>query len=171
MKENSSKRNNKALIALLFCAGCVSLYPSPALAGELGMEVQVVQQKQVVFGVVKDAAGEPVIGASVVEKGTTNGTITGIDGDFSLTVSPGVNLVISYIGYKSQEVKAVPGKSLIITLSEDAEILDEVVVVVVGYGVQKKSDVTGSVTSVGKERLGKLPVVNVLQAVQGAAAG
>ena len=169
MKDNSSKRNNKALIALLFCAGCVSLYPSPALAGELGMEVQVVQQKQVVFGVVKDAAGEPVIGASVVEKGTTNGTITGIDGDFSLTVSPGVNLVISYIGYKSQEVKAVPGKSLIITLSEDAEILDEVVVV--GYGVQKKSDVTGSVTSVGKERLGKLPVANVLQAVQGAATG
>ena len=78
-------------------------------------------------------------------------------------------MVISYIGYKNQEMKVIPGKSLNIILQEDTETLEEVVVV--GYGVQKKSDVTGSVTSVGKERLGKLPVTNVLQAVQGAAAG
>ena len=88
---------------------------------------------------------------------------------FTLNVAPGATLVISYIGYKNQEMKVIPGKSLNIILQEDTETLEEVVVV--GYGVQKKSDVTGSVTSVGKERLGKLPVTNVLQAVQGAAAG
>ena len=127
------------------------------------------QQRIQVSGTVSDPSGEPVIGASVVQKGTTNGTITDLDGKFSLSVASGTTLQVSYIGYVSQDVKAISGKPLTITLNEDTKTLDEVVVV--GYGTQKKSDVTGSVTSVSKDRLGKLPVTNVLQAVQGAAAG
>ena len=170
MKSNSFLRNRKALTALLLCTGFVATQPFSVMAEEIVTAVQTVQQqKQSVSGTIKDPAGEPVIGASILEKGTTNGTITDFDGNFTLNVAPGATLVISYIGYKNQEMKVIPGKSLNIILQEDTETLEEVVVV--GYGVQKKSDVTGSVTSVGKERLGKLPVTNVLQAVQGAAAG
>ena len=122
-----------------------------------------------VTGTVEDSFGA-VIGASVVEKGNAgNGTITDVDGKFSLKVKSKATLVISFVGYKTQEI-ALNGKTnYSIKLEEDSETLDEVVVV--GYGVQKKSDVTGSVTSVPKERLDKLPVTNVLQAVQGATAG
>nr|WP_320057809.1 TonB-dependent receptor [uncultured Bacteroides sp.] len=127
------------------------------------------QQKTQVTGKVSDSTGEPAIGASVIQKGTSIGTITDIEGNFSLFVSSGSTLQISYIGYVSQEIKAVSGRNLAIKLIEDTKALDEVVVV--GYGTQKKSDVTGSVTSVSKDRLGRLPVTNVLQAVQGAAAG
>ncbi len=122
-----------------------------------------------VTGIVKDAGGTPVIGASILEKGTTNGTISDLDGNFSMNVSPTGTLVISYIGYITEEVAVNNRNSLSIILKEDSETLDEVVVV--GYGVQKKSDVTGSVTSVSKERLSNLPVTNVLQAIQGATAG
>lgn len=168
MKSNSFLKNRKALTALLLCTGFVATQPFSVMAEEIVTAVQTVQQqKQSVSGTIKDPVGEPVIGASILEKGTTNGTITDFDGNFTLNVAPGATLVISYIGYKNQEMKVIPGKSLNIILQEDTETLEEVVVV--GYGVQKKSDVTGSVTSVGKERLGKLPVTNVLQAVQGAA--
>ena len=169
MKLNSLSKNQKALIALMVCAGYMAVQPMTAMADDSVASVQAVQQKQSVSGVVKDAAGEPIIGASVLEKGTTNGTITDFDGNFQLSVSPNATLVISYIGYQTQELKVVPGKSLAVTMQEDTETLDEVVVV--GYGVQKKSDVTGSVTSVSKDRLQNLPVTNVLQAVQGATAG
>ena len=169
MKLNSLSKNQKALIALMVCAGYMTVQPMTAMADDSVASVQAVQQKQSVSGVVKDAAGEPIIGASVLEKGTTNGTITDFDGNFQLSVSSNATLVISYIGYQTQELKVVPGKSLAVTMQEDTETLDEVVVV--GYGVQKKSDVTGSVTSVSKERLQNLPVTNVLQAVQGATAG
>ena len=155
MKSNSFLRNRKALTALLLCTGFVATQPFSVMAEEIVTAVQTVQQqKQSVSGTIKDPAGEPVIGASILEKGTTNGTITDFDGNFTLNVAPGATLVISYIGYKNQEMKVIPGKSLNIILQEDTETLEEVVVV--GYGVQKKSDVTGSVTSVGKERLGKL---------------
>lgn len=170
MKSNSFLSNRKALTALLLCTGFVATQPLGVMAEEVVTSVQTVQQqKQSVSGTIKDPAGEPVIGASILEKGTTNGTITDFDGNFTLNVAPGATLTISYIGYKNQEVKVTPGKVLNIILQEDTETLDEVVVV--GYGVQKKSDVTGSVTSVPKDRLGKIPVANVLQAVQGAAAG
>ena len=103
------------------------------------------------------------------KQGTTNGTITDLDGKFTLKVKSGATLEISFIGYKTQTLKATPGTTMQVTMQEDSETLDEVVVV--GYGVQKKSDVTGSVTSVPKDRLSKLPVTNVLQAIQGATAG
>ena len=171
MNLNSFKRNRKAFTALLICTGFITTHPLAVLAGDNVPAVQMVQQqKQSVSGIVKDSTGEPIIGANVREKGNpSNGTITDIDGNFSLNVASGVTLEISFIGYTTAEVKAQFGKLLDVTLQDDNEMLDEVVVV--GYGVQKKSDVTGSVTSVNKDRLGKLPVTNVLQAVQGAVAG
>ena len=167
MKVDSFKNNRKALFALLLCSGFIATHPLAVMAESENYSVQNVQQKQTVSGIVKDSSGEPIIGASVLEKGTTNGTITDLDGKFTLSVSSNAVLQISYIGYKTLETKASPNMG--VTLQEDTETLDEVVVV--GYGVQKKSDVTGSVTSVPKDRLSKLPVTNVLQAIQGATAG
>lgn len=122
-----------------------------------------------VKGKVLDANGEPVIGAAVKEEGTTNGTITDFDGNFSLETNDGSMLEISYIGYKSQQLKALSGKLLAVTLHEDTEVLDEVVVV--GYGVQKKSDVTGAMIRVDSEDLNSRPVANAFEAMQGKAAG
>lgn len=132
--------------------------------------VTIQQQNKRVTGVVVDQSGEPIIGSNVVVKGTTNGTVTDLDGNFTLENVPSdAILQFSYIGYHTQEVAVANNTTFNIRLLEDTQTLDEVVVV--GYGTQKKSDITGSVTSVSKDRLGKLPVTNVLQAVQGAAAG
>lgn len=126
-------------------------------------------QQITVQGVVKDQAGETVIGASVMEKGTTNGTITGIDGDFSLNMSPNGTLVVSFVGYKTQEVQVKGQKQLQVVLSEDAEMLDEVVVI--GYGTMKKSDLTGAVSSIGNKDIKDSPVSNLGQAIQGKISG
>ena len=115
----------------------------PASAGTVD-EVMVVQQGKKVTGMVVDGAGEPVIGANVVVKGTTNGTITDFDGNYSLEgVSANDILVVSYIGYLSQEIPVENQSSIKVTLKEDTQTLDEVVVV--GYGTMRKSDVTGSI--------------------------
>ena len=123
-----------------------------------------------VSGTVVDATGEPIIGASVIVKGTSTGTVTDFDGNFTIpSVPAGASLEISYIGFKSQTI-AVDGKSTInVTLQEDNAMLDEVVVV--GYGVQRKSDVTGALTRVNEEQLNNRPVSNALEALQGKAAG
>ncbi|MBO4316122.1 MAG: TonB-dependent receptor plug domain-containing protein, partial [Prevotella sp.] len=123
-----------------------------------------------VSGTVVDAMGEPVIGASVVVKGTSTGGVTNLDGKFSIpNVPKNATLEISYIGYKTQQV-SVGGKSVVdVTLQEDRQMLDDVVVV--GYGVQKKSDVTGAMASVSTEELNARPVNNALEALQGKAAG
>ena len=105
-------------------------------------------QKITVTGQVKDPSNEGVIGASVIEKGTTNGTMTDMDGKFSLTVSPKATLTITYIGYRSQEIVVKGTASLNIVLQENAELLEEVVVI--GYGSVKRKDVTTSVASVNK---------------------
>jgi TonB-linked SusC/RagA family outer membrane protein len=111
---------------------------------------------------------EPIIGATVVETGqTTNGTITDFDGNFSLTVKQGASITVSYIGFKSQTLKA--DAQMTITLSEDNEMLDEVVVV--GYSTEKKSDLTGSVSVVKMKEVADTPTGNVLQALQGRVAG
>lgn len=115
---------------------------------------QASQEKKAVSGNVVDANGEPVIGATIMEKGTTNGTITDFDGNFNLNVVEGAQLEVSYVGFQSQNVKAVYGKNLIVTLKEDSELLDEVVVV--GYGTMKKLSVTGAVSNVRQESLNKL---------------
>ncbi|MCS3352529.1 TonB-dependent receptor [Bacteroides uniformis] len=126
-------------------------------------------QQITVQGVVKDQTGETVIGASVMEKGTTNGTITGIDGDFSLNMSPNGTLVVSFVGYKTQEVQVKGQKQLQVVLFEDAEMLDEVVVI--GYGTMKKSDLTGAVSSIGNKDIKDSPVSNLGQAIQGKISG
>ena len=121
-----------------------------------------------VQGTVVDAAnGEPVIGASILEIGTTNGTITDFDGNFSLTVKPGAKLSISYMGYKTQELAAAPNMS--VKLGEDSELLEEVVVV--GYGVVKKNDATGSVTAIKPDDMNKGLQTNAQDMIQGKIAG
>jgi len=121
-------------------------------------------------GVVKDAStGEPILGANVLEKGTTNGTITNIDGEFTLKVSGNATLVIKYIGYEAQEV-AIAGKSnLNIVLKEDAIALGEVVAI--GYGTVKKSDATGSITAIKPEKLNKGLTTNAQDMMVGKIAG
>ena len=127
-------------------------------------------QSKSVSGTVVDKAGEPVIGASVVVKGTTNGTITDFDGNFSLQGVPNDGTIqVSFVGYKTQDISVAGKSSVKITLAEDTEMLDEVVVV--GYGVQKKSDVTGALTRVDAEQLNSRPVNNAFEALQGKAAG
>ena len=124
-------------------------------------------QNTTVKGVVRDAMG-PTAGATVVQKGTNNGTITDLDGNFTINVPANAVLVISFVGLDTQEIPVAGKKFIEVTLSGNEELEE---VIVVGYGTQKKSDITGSVASVDKARLSKLPVTNVLQAVQGATAG
>jgi len=124
------------------------------------------EKKKKVTGTVKDANGEPVIGATVVEKGTTNGTVTDFDGNFVLEeATEGALLEVSYIGYKPQHLTIVSGSPLAITLNEDTEVLEEVIVV--GFGTQKKVNLTGAVASVDSKLLDNRPVQNVSSALQG----
>ena len=126
---------------------------------------QEVQQAKKITGTVVDAMG-PVIGASVVVKGTTNGVATDLDGNFSLNASPGQTLVISYIGFMTKEVRVTADQSNYnITLEEDRQMLDEVVVI--AYGQQKKVTITGAVSAVGGDELLKAPVASVANALQG----
>jgi len=134
----------------------------------VGSTVAMAQGK--VSGTVVDAKGEAIIGASVIVKGTSTGTVTDYDGNFTIqNVPENGSLVISYVGYRNQTI-AVAGKSqLNVTLEEDRQLLDEVVVV--GYGVQKKSDVTGALAHLESKDLTSMPVSNALEAMQGKAAG
>ena len=126
------------------------------------------QQAQQIQGKIVDAKGEPVIGASVLEKGTTNGTITDIDGNFTIRCKTGSLLVISYIGYKTQEIRA--SKNVKITLTEDTELLDEVVVV--GYGSQQRKNLTGAVATVDVNKtLDSRPIADVGRGLQGSVPG
>lgn len=137
-----------AILILLFCS------------------LQAFAQGLVVKGVVKDATGEVVIGANVLEKGTTNGVITNIDGAFTLSnVNAKGTLVISFIGYTPVEVAVNGNKKIDVTLKEDAELLDEVVVV--GYGTQKKASVTGSVSAVKGKDLQQAATANLTNAIAG----
>ena len=152
---------HKSLVAIMFCF-IFLLSGSYAYAADETTSVSSVQQTIQIKGTVTDTSGEPIIGASVLEKGTTNGTITDLDGNFTLSCSMGTSLVVSYIGYTTQTVKA--DANMKVTLTEDAQALDEVVVV--GYGVVKKRDLTGSVASLKADDLQKVASSNVLSAMQ-----
>lgn len=128
-----------------------------------------VAQTETISGNVKDSSGVPVIGASVLEKGTTNGIITDFDGNFTLSVGNNSTLVISFVGYKTQEINVNGQTSFNITLKEDTEVLEEVVVV--GYGVQKKKLVTGATVQVKGDDLQKLNTVSALGALQSQSPG
>lgn len=148
------------LLLSAISAGTAYAVPKWGTAG-----VKEIQQNGDCNGVVTDTTGETVIGASVVVKGTTNGTITGLDGDFSLSgVTKGSILVVSFVGYQNTEVKW-NGQPLTIVLKEDTKVLDEVVVV--GYGTQKKANLSGAVAAVDGKVLQDRPITNIGQGLQG----
>lgn len=127
-------------------------------------------QARKITGVVKDASGEPIIGANILVKGTTTGVITDIDGKFSLNDIPlGSILEISYIGYDNQEVKVKDAAPLAIFLKENSTLLEELVVI--GYGTVRKRDLTGAVSQINADQIQKGPATNILQSVQGRIAG
>lgn len=162
-----SKQPQRMLFSTVMCASLFSVSPFTVLAE--GTEVQTVMQSRQISGQVVDGNGDPVIGASVLVKGTSNGTITDIDGKFQLQNVSGI-LVVSYIGYKTQEISLKGQKNLEIVLKEDAEVLDEVVVV--GYGVQKKATLSGSVAQVkGEEVLKGKATQSMASALQGTIPG
>ncbi|WP_203558497.1 TonB-dependent receptor [Bacteroides sp. 519] len=133
-------------------------------------KLEIIKQDKTIQGSVKDQYNEPVIGASVLEVGTSNGTITDIDGNFSLTVSSESSVIrISYIGYVDQEIRVGNKNNLAVTLVEDAQSLDEVVVV--GYGVVKKSVVTGSISKITGDDIANAPVMRLEQSLQGRTSG
>ena len=141
-------------------------YSSNANAAGSPQEVQQATKK--ITGSVVDAMG-PVIGASVVEKGTTNGTVTDFDGNFTLNVKPGATIVVSFIGFETQEIKVGNQDNFQITMKDDNAVLEEVVVV--GYGVQKKKLVTGATVQVKGEDIAKLNTTNALTAMQASTPG
>lgn len=173
MNEDCRKRglSNKkiltvvAISTLLLSSGNV-IATQTTIDGSLRVTEQL--QTQIVNGLVVDVNGEPVIGASVVEEGTTNGGITDINGKFTLNVKPGSTLQISFVGYQTQEVKAT--KTVKVVLKEDSELLSEVVVV--GYGTQKKANLTGAVATVDVNKtLDSRPIADIGRGLQGSVPG
>ena len=140
-----------------------------AVANELNPVVQEQQQSISVTGTVVDQNGEPLMGVNVIEKGTTNGTMTDMDGRFTLSVPGNATLQISYIGYTTEEVVVNNQTKLNITLKEDSQNLDELVVV--GYGVVRKADLAGSVAVLDSKSFKDQPIVQVSDALQGRVSG
>lgn len=150
-----SKALGLLLLALCFFISPMNLFASTQQSGNYR-----------VTGIVKDATGESIIGASVLEKGTNNGIITDIDGNFSLSVTPNSTVVISFIGYATQEfVINQDNMQLNVTLKEDSKMIDEVVVV--GYGTQKKVNLTGSVSAISAKDIQDIPTSNTASLLQG----
>lgn len=166
---------SKALIkatACLFLAAGIGISPVFATPGTTAtMKTEIVQQQTVtITGVVKDKSGEPIIGANILEKGTTNGVITNLDGEYTLNVKGAKSvLVVSYIGYKSQDVPVGTQRKINVILQEDTELLDEVVVI--GYGTQKKATLTGSVSQVSGDDIKKVSAANLSNTLAGKTAG
>ena len=160
--------NFRRTALLVGICSAVSLTYTPQLFAASVDAIDAVQQAKKITGTVTDAMG-PVIGANVLEKGTTNGVITDIDGNFTLNVQPGATIVVSFIGYQPQEIVVGNQTSFKIQLKEDAELLDEVVVV--GYGVQKKKLVTGATVEVKGEDIAKLNTTQALGALQSQSPG
>ena len=161
--------NRKIRKTALLMGACSILGMYSPLAANAEGSVQAVQQStKKVTGTVSDSQG-PVIGASVVEKGTSNGVVTDLNGKFTLNVKPGAKLVISYIGYTTQEITVGNQSNFNVTLVEDNAALDEVVVI--GYGVQKKKLVTGATVQVKGDEIAKLNTTSALEAMQSSTPG
>lgn len=157
--------------SLLLAGACTALgftYSPEVYAASETTTAQAVQQQKTVSGTIVDAEG-PVIGATVMEKGTSNGAVTDIDGNFTLSVKPGATLVVSYVGYKTQEFAVGNQSNFNITLELDNSALEEVVVV--GYGVQKKKLLTGATVQVKGDDIAKLNTTNALSAMQSSTPG
>ena len=154
---NKHKENGYRSLLMTFAVFAMSLVSIAAMAEPIA-----------IVGKVVDANGEPLVGASVAEAGTSNGTITDLDGAFVLTVEKNVTLLVSYVGYKDQEVRA--HKDMVVMLREDTQVLDEVVAI--GYGTQKKANLTGAVTTVDVSKtLESKTESDVAKALQGAVPG
>ena len=169
---NRKKKQVSQWMGVLCLLGVISGEPliAAALPGDGSILPSVAQQGDYTLtGSVLDEFGGPVVGANVVIKGTTMGVVTDIDGKFSIQVPANAVLVISYIGYNSMEIPVNGQKSLNVTMKEDAEALDEVVVV--GYGTQAKVNLTGAVSTINKDELIDRPVTNVSSALQGLTPG
>ena len=162
------------------CAIAGLLWSPQAMADSAVKSVQSVQQTKKVSGTVVDATGPVIgasimekgtsnIGASIMEKGTSNGTVTDLDGNYSLSVGPNATLVITYVGFKTQEIRVGNESRLDVTLEEDNTNLDEVVVI--GYGTQKKKLITGATVQVKGEDIAKLNTTNALEAMQSSSPG
>ena len=145
------------------------LYAAPAKSVKSNVATQQQQEDVQIAGVVTDNFGEPIIGANVTVSGTTIGTITDIDGKYTLSVPRGSVLRFSYIGYNSQDVRITNQTTVNVSMMEDIELLDELVVI--GYGAVKRGDITTAVSSVSTKDLMERPIVSAAQAIQGKAAG
>ena len=173
MNEERKRRgltHNKFLMAVAISSLLISSGNVMATQTTSGSISETTEQLQsmTVKGLVVDATGEPIIGASIVENGTTNGGITDLDGKFTINVKPGATLKISYVGYQTLEVKAA--KTMRVVLKEDSEMLSEVVVV--GYGSQKKTNLTGAVSTVDVNKtLDSRPIADVGRGLQGSTPG
>ena len=168
MNYRSILKQNQVSLLLIALAFPVSVTTSSLYAATT--DVSITQQQKAISGVIFDGAmNEPLIGANVIVKGTTNGTVTDLDGKFTLEANPNDILVISSIGFKTIEIKASEAAKGKIILSEDSQALDEVVIV--GYGTQKKVNLTGAVASVSSEELKERVNTNVLASVQGQVPG
>ena len=169
MKKSSNSALLKATACLFLAASAMT--PLHAAEGTTeSLKAQIVQQSVTIKGVVTDKTGMPIIGANVIEKGTTNGIITDFDGNYTLNVANGnAVLVFSYIGYKSQEIVVGNQKTIDVVLAEDTEMMDEVVVI--GYGTQKKGDVTSAVSSVKAEDFTVGKIGDASELIKGKVAG
>ena len=165
MKHRHAIFKSRLGLALCFLLAGGAIIPQSSV---LKAETSVTQQSRKITGTITDAKGEPLLGVNVVVKGTTNGTITDLDGKYVLEVEPNAILVISYIGYVTQQTPA-SGNVMNITLKEDTQNLDEVVVV--GYGTQQKKYITGSVAVIDTEELLASSGSSATQQLQGKAAG
>ncbi len=160
------------LASIMLTAGAFSTYAAgEAMNPTINTAVEILSQQQTITvkGVIVDENGEPIVGANVLEDGTTNGTITDLDGNFTLDVSPNAKLKISYIGYLAKEVVVNNQQNLRIVLQEDSQALDEVVVV--GYGVVRKADLAGSVSVLDNKSFKDQPIKQVSDALQGRVSG
>ena len=176
MKKKSEGKTRKCLTllggrtSLLLCLSLMfqsSYAAEDSTVPEMGnMEIhQIAQQSSTIKGVVKDQKGEPLIGVSIVVKGTTNGTASDFDGNFTLDVPDNSTLVFSFIGYKTQEIEVGSKTEISVRMTENTEMLNDVVVI--GYGVQKKVNLTGAVSAVKGDELSSRPITNVGSGLQG----
>ncbi len=162
-------QNFRKTALLAGACAIIGLLWSPQVMADSAVKIiQNVQQSKKVSGTIVDAMG-PVIGASILEKGTSNGTVTDLDGNYSLNVGPNATLVVSYVGFKTQEIKVGNNTRLDVTLEEENTNLDEVVVV--GYGVQKKKLITGATVQVKGDDIAKLSTTDAFTALQGQTPG
>lgn len=159
----------KPLCAAAILCSCLFASPLQTYAAGKSSPAAAAADLVTVKGVVIDAMGDPIIGANIVQVGTTNGTITDFDGNFLIKVPAGAMLDVSYIGYETNRVKVTPGKNMRIVLTVDTKTLDDVVVI--GYGAMKKRDLTGAVASVKSDDITLAPSNNPMQALQGKIAG